>query len=149
MMTEKSWDTLYEKYPDLFANKDKTPMESCMSFGIECNLGWYELLSSVCWKIFQYERNIADRIKIRNDNGKENDQSDLDYVPVKFDQIKEKFGGLRIYYSGGDYYIDGLISMAEEMSYKTCERCGCPGTPNKQGWIMTLCDNCREDLVRG
>ena len=140
-MTEKTWDTLYEKYPDLFANIDNK--HSCMAFGIECNIGWYELLSSVCWKIFQYERNIADRIKIRNDNGKENDQSDLDYAPIKFDQIKEKFGGLRIYHSGGDYYIDGLISMAGEMSYKTCERCGCPGTPNKQGWVMTLCDNCR------
>ena len=139
----KSWDVLYEKYPVLFENKDKSPMESCMAFGIECNLGWYELLASVCWRIFQHENNIADRIRIRNKNGTTNDQSDLDYIPVKFDQIKEKFGGLRIYYSGGDDYVDGVIDMAEEMSYKICEICGNAGKPNKGGWITTLCDGCR------
>jgi len=125
-MTEKSWDTLYEKYPDLFANKDKTPMESCMAFGIECNIGWYNIISSVCYRIKQYEKNKKS-----------------DYYPVTFDQIKEKWGGLRIYYIGGDDYIRGVVDMAEEMSYKICERCGCPGSPNKQGWITTLCDNCR------
>lgn len=139
----KSWDVLYEKYPVLFENKDKSPMASCMAFGIECNLGWYELLASVCWRIFQHERNISDRIRIRLKNNKENDQSDLDYIPVKFDQIKEKFGGLRIYYSGGDDYVDGVIDMAEEMSYKICEICGNAGKPNKGGWITTLCDGCR------
>ena len=123
-MTEKSWDTLYEKYPDLFSNIDNK--HSCMAFGIECNIGWYDILSSVCYRIKQYEKNKKS-----------------DYYPVTFDQIKEKWGGLRVYHSGGDDYVDGVIIMAEEMSYKICERCGCPGSPNKQGWIMTLCDNCR------
>ena len=123
-MTEKSWDTLYEKYPDLFSNIDNK--HSCMAFGIECNIGWYDILSSVCYRIKQYEKNKKS-----------------DYYPVTFDQIKEKWGGLRIYYIGGDDYIRGVVDMAEEMSYKICERCGCPGSPNKQGWIMTLCDNCR------
>ena len=129
-MTEKSWDTLYEKYPDLFSNIDNK--HSCMAFGIECNIGWYDIISSVCYRIKQYEKNKKS-----------------DYYTVTFDQIKEKWGGLRIYHSGGDDYVDGIIIMAEEMSYKICERCGCPGSPNKQGWIMTLCDNCREDLVKG
>ena len=48
----------------------------------------------------------------------------------------------------GEVYIS-TTNMAEEMSYKICERCGCPGSANKQGWIMTLCDKCREDLVKG
>jgi len=129
-MTEKSWDTLYEKYPDLFSNIDNK--HSCMAFGIECNIGWYDILSSVCYRIKQYEKNKKS-----------------DYYTVTFDQIKEKWGGLRIYHSGGDDYVDGVITMAEEMSYKICERCGCPGSPNKQGWIMTLCDKCRGDLIKG
>lgn len=54
-------------------------------------------------------------------------------------QVKEKFGGLRFYYSGGDDYISGLKSMAESMSYVTCEECGNPGKPNSGGWIRTLC----------
>ena len=141
--TQKSWETLYQKYSLLFDNRHKSPMESPMCFGIECNLGWYELLASVCWRIFQHEKNIADRIRIRNENEKPNDQSDLDYVPVKFDQVKEKYGGLRVYYSGGDDYVDGVISMAEEYSYKVCEVCGNAGNPNKGGWISTLCESCR------
>ena len=127
---------LFDKYPDLFENRHKTPMQSCMSFGIECNSDWDELISSVCWRIKQHETNIEDRKKY-------NPEYNSDYVQVKFDQIKEKFGGLRIYYSGGDDYIHGAISMAEEMSYKICEVCGNKGYPNKGGWITTLCDSCR------
>ena len=119
---------LYEKYPDLFSNRNKSRRESCMARGIECNNGWYELLGSVCWRIFQHDRNIADP----------------EYIPVKFDQIKEKYGGLRVYYSGGDNYVRGIISMAEEYSYKVCGVCGNAGKPNKGGWITTLCESCRE-----
>jgi hypothetical protein len=134
---------LFEKYPDLFSNRTKTRMESCMSWGCEIGDGWYDLLSSVCWRILQHEKNISERISVRNKYGTPNDQSDLYYFPVKFDQIKEKFGGLRIYYSGGDDYVEGVTSMAEEYSYKVCEVCGNAGKPNKGGWITTLCDNCR------
>jgi len=118
-------------------------MESCMSWGCEMGNGWYELLNSVCWRIFQHERNIADRVLIRNKNTQPNDQSDLEYYPVKFDQVKEKFGGLRVYFTGGDDYVEGIVGMAEEYSYKVCEVCGNAGKPNKGGWISTLCDSCR------
>jgi hypothetical protein len=144
-MDQELQDELFQKYPDLFSNRTKSPMESCMSWGCEIGNGWYELLNSVCWRIFQYEQNIADRVRIRTKNGKENDQSDLDYVPVKFDQIKEKFGGLCIYFTGGDDYVEGVVGMAEEYSYKVCEVCGNAGKPNKGGWITTLCDSCRNE----
>jgi hypothetical protein len=142
-MNQELQDQLFEKYPNLFENKNKSIQESCMAWGIECNNGWYQLLSSVCWRISQHEKNIADRIRVRNKAGKENDQSDLDYVPVKFDQIKEKFGGIRIYYTGGDDYVRGVVSLADEMSYKICEVCGNAGKPNKGGWISVLCDEHR------
>ena len=139
---EKSWDTLYEKYPDLFINRHKSPMESCMSFGIECGLGWYELLASVCWRIYQHEQNIERRKRVLKDQP-EKIKEELEYFPVKFDQIKEKFGGLVIYFSGGDDYVEGVVGMAAEYSYKVCEVCGNSGKPNKNGWITTLCDSCR------
>jgi len=129
MNNERSWDTLYEQYPDLFSNRLKSPKESCMSWGCQIGMGWYDILSSVCWRIFQHDKNIADR----------------NYIPVKFDQIKEKFGGLRLYYSGGDDYVRGLVSLAEELSYKICEVCGDKGKPNKGGWISVLCDKHREE----
>jgi len=63
-----------------------------------------------------------------------------DVVPqVTLDQVKEKFGTLRFYYSGGDDYISGLVSMAESMSGVTCEECGNPGTQTSGGWIKTVC----------
>jgi hypothetical protein len=58
---------------------------------------------------------------------------------VTVDQVKEKFGTLRFYYSGGDDYVSGLVSMAESMSAVTCEECGNPGKQVGGGWITTLC----------
>lgn len=147
------WNSLYEKYPDLFKDVGGDPRSTCMAFGIECNIGWYDIISAVCWQIFQHERNITDRKKYREqqnasitkDFGIQIDGDEEDYQPVKFDQIKEKYGGLRIYYSGGDKYVQGVVSMAEEMSYKVCEVCGNPGKPNKGGWISTLCEHHREE----
>lgn len=58
---------------------------------------------------------------------------------VTLDQVKEKFGTLRFYYSGGDDVIDGMVRMAESMSAVTCEECGNPGKQVGGGWITTLC----------
>ncbi len=59
---------------------------------------------------------------------------------VTLDQVKEKFGTLRFYYTGGDDYIRGLVSMAEAMSGVTCEECGNPGERHGGGWVRTLCN---------
>ena len=99
-MDQELQDKLYEKYPDLFSNRNKSPMESCMSWGIECNNGWYELLSSVCWQIKRHEKNIEDHKKYLEKNDPEKLKDEPEYLPVKFDQVKEKFGGLRVYFSG-------------------------------------------------
>jgi hypothetical protein len=139
-LTNKSWDTLYKQYPELFSNKDKDITTSCMAWGCECGFGWFDILSSLCWMIKEHENNIRWQTEYKQ---KDNPEYQSDYFPVKFDQIKEKYGGLRVYFSGGDDYISGLVDMAESMSYKICESCGQKGSPNKGGWISTLCDNCR------
>jgi hypothetical protein len=136
-MNTELQNKLYEKYPQLFVNKDKTPMQSPMCFGIETGEGWYEILSSLCWMIKQYEDSVIWQTEW---NQKTNPEYKSDYFPVKFDQIKEKYGGLRVYFSGGDQYIEGLVSMAEAMSYKVCDVCGNKGEANKQGWISTRCE---------
>ena len=64
-----------------------------------------------------------------------------DAIPqVTLDQVKEKFGTLRFYYTGGDEYISGMVTMAEAMSGVTCEDCGDPGERRGGGWIYTACD---------
>ena len=136
-MSPELENKLYEDFPLLFDNRHKSPMESCLSMGIECGDGWYDLIRSICWEITQREKNIKARLKYEG-------KDERNCIVVRFDQIKEKFGGLRIYYSGGDDYIRGAISLAEEMSYKLCEVCGNKGKPNNNGWIMTLCDGCRK-----
>jgi hypothetical protein len=60
-------------------------------------------------------------------------------------QIKEKFGGLRVYINNSNNFIDGAIRMAEGLSYKICERCGSPGHCRKGGWVRTLCDKHEEE----
>ena len=140
-MDQELQNQLFEKYPDLFSNKDKDIMSSCMGWGIETGNGWHDIISSVCWMIKQHEDNIVWQTKYKQ---KTEPDYQSDYFPVKFDQIKEKYGGLRLYFSGGDEYVEGLVSMGEAMSYKICEVCGNKGKPNEGGWISTLCDGCRK-----
>jgi hypothetical protein len=61
---------------------------------------------------------------------------------VTLDQVKEKFGTLRFYYSGGDDYISGMVTMAESMSGVICEDCGNPGERKGGGWVRTICEPC-------
>lgn len=61
-------------------------------------------------------------------------------------QVKEKFGGLRFYISGGSEEAYTAIDEAAAESYRTCEHCGEPGKCNERGWLATLCDNCRADV---
>lgn len=62
------------------------------------------------------------------------------YAPiVRIEQIKEKFGYLVIYVSGGDKQIDGMIFMAENLAKRTCEITGNHGEMClKKGWYKTL-----------
>jgi hypothetical protein len=58
----------------------------------------------------------------------------------RINQVKEKFGGLRFYI---ETYPEGgidVIRKYEDLSYKTCEKCGKEGVLRKGGWILTLCD---------
>ena len=66
----------------------------------------------------------------------------------RIDQIKEKFGGLRYYFSSdlivedqdSGHRMYSIVAAAEQASMKTCEVCGEPGVTRKGGWIKTLCD---------
>lgn len=128
---------LYDKYPSLFSLKDNN-REPIGAYGIECDDGWYDILSSICFMVEQHERNIEGNNKYRVSQN----QNPINYEPFQFTQIKEKFGGLRVYSNGGDDYTRGLIGMAECWSYKTCEICGNKGQTTKHGWLKTICEKC-------
>ena len=66
--------------------------------------------------------------------------------PVTIDQVKEKFGGLRFYYSGGDDQISGMVSFAESLCDSICEETGNAGRLCvRGGWWRTLCEEKREE----
>jgi hypothetical protein len=115
---------LCEKYPELFRGRHKSRQETCMCWGFECGEGWFGLISDLCHNLTNYcvENNIE--------------------IPEVV-QVKEKFGGLRFYIGETPenhwHPICDIISAAEKKSYETCEVCGLPGKPNKEGWIRTTC----------
>lgn len=64
---------------------------------------------------------------------------------LRFTQIKEKFGGLRIYTSGSlNMEVYKRLNAAEEEAFKTCERCGDEGrlARTDSGWQFTTCQLC-------
>lgn len=65
------------------------------------------------------------------------------YPPaVKIDQVKEKFGELRFYYSGGDKEVAGMVRFAEYLCNQTCEVSGEKGELCRRGgWYKTLSKN--------
>ena len=62
-------------------------------------------------------------------------------------QIKEKFGSLRFYASGGNEKTHEIIAKYEELSYKICVECGKPAKWISKGWICPYCDECRQKIV--
>ena len=68
--------------------------------------------------------------------------------PVEVSQIKQKFGGLRIYHYNASEDIRQLIDKAIEASWHTSERCGATeGIPtNVEGYRLTLCADCRKEI---
>jgi hypothetical protein len=130
-MKEELDRQLCEKYPLIFADRNKSMQETCMCWGFEHGDGWYNIIDSLC-------ANIQNHIDWQNRQGEKVPQ-------VVATQVKEKFGTLRFYYNGGDDVIDGMVRMAESWSAVACEECGAPGTQNGQGWIKTLCETHRKE----
>lgn len=99
-------------------------------------------------KLTDYGKNIADG-EVKEPRFKTVPDAVCQTVAV---QVKEKFGGLRFYTNSGDDIIYAYISMAESMSYRTCEVCGSPGKVYRDGWHTTLCsthaaEQNREDIL--
>ena len=59
-------------------------------------------------------------------------------------QIKEKFGGLRIYCHNTSENLRKKIQEAVWKSEETCENCGKEGCQKAGGWIKTLCNDCEK-----
>ena len=133
--TEEQYDEfarhMEEKYPKLFSQPYG---------GFAVDPGWWPILEALCRQIDGYIkwRNNTREALLKNNP---HNHKIPDAVPqVVVAQIKEKFGGLRFYYDGGDEHISGMVRIAESWAGHTCETCGAPGKSREGGWIKTLCD---------
>jgi len=117
---------IFKKYPKIFRQKDLSPRETCMCWGLEIGLGWYWLVDKLC-EFLQF-------------NIDKNNQPQLEAV-----QVKEKFGGLRFYVTGANSEQQKVIDFVEFLSHFICERCGTTKNVSQtKGWIKTLCKTCRK-----
>jgi hypothetical protein len=121
----------FEKY-DAFEKKmhEKYPLMFAQPYGgFAVGEGWWPILEALCG-------NIQSHIDWWNKNRET--RPVVEQVVVH--QIKEKFGGLRFYYEGGDEQISGMVTMAEAWAYHSCETCGKPGKTTSAGWIRVACE---------
>ena len=121
---ERFVEKLMTAYPQLFPkDADGKPREP--DCGAWCPVGWQPMVEELCSKVAQ----IVDEHNLTFEIG----------------QIKEKFGGLRFYYSYEGDRVDeiaDLIHDAEERSFKICEVTGEAGDlcikGKGYGWMKTL-----------
>ena len=132
-MKKELQEKLFNNYPTIFRQRELDRTVTAMCYGISCGDGWYTLIDTMCG-------NIQNRMENANRNKPEEE-----HIICEATQVKEKWGGLRFYVQGSDSYIDGIIDLAESMSYRICSECGNASVQNekKRGWIYTLCDNCK------
>jgi len=130
-------EKLVQTYPKLFNCYHLPPEQSCMSFGCDCGDGWYKLIDDACKKITF----LSVKTKLN----------------VVFDQIKEKYGKLRIYWHTEideensnidtinlfETIIDDIILSAEYYSKFICENCSNQTKlKEKNGCFSTTCETC-------
>jgi hypothetical protein len=126
--------SMEERFPKMFAGRYG---------GFAVGPGWWPILESLCTNIQSHVDWAEKRRAWEVEQGVKGEPGmpRTPHVPqVTVEQIKEKFGGLRFYYSGGNEYIHGLVVMAEAWADRSCEECGKPGERRSGGWIKTLCD---------
>lgn len=101
-------------------------MKTCFElFGYEMDDGWKPFVKEAVEKIVKLGRKV-----------------DKDFQIL---QVKEKFGGLRIYTSPDIDEVETIIEEAEKKAKITCERCGKEGSLQaKDRWLKTVCDKCFE-----
>lgn len=119
--------------------------------------GWTEILKSLdSLMVNTIKYAVRNATLAREEFRQEGNTADAKIV---VGQIKEKFGGLRVYIDSMEGIsercqneIHGAVQMAEYMCYKTCEKCGSMKDvetrckkDSKRGRTLTLCGECHNE----
>lgn len=136
-------ELLCKRYPKIFVDRNAPINTTAMCWGFSCGDGWYWLIDNLCMQIQGHIDNHNDDCKQYKDKYEHyKDCKEIQQVVAV--QVKEKFGGLRFYYNGGDDVIRSYVDFAESLSLKICEHCGTTENVGHttSGWISVLCENC-------
>ena len=115
---------LVEKFPTVFELSKNG--ELGFFAGASYPEGWEAMVYSFCEWFSHYKEHRPDKNEL--------------YIQ----QIKEKFGGLRIYPSLYDKEVENVISFLEFQSFNTCEVTGKLGVLCiKNGWVKVLSEEAR------
>ena len=89
----KYGESFMSRFPILFQDRKKSMQETCMCWGIECPKGWYHILEQLC-TVLEFQN--MKYVKAYN-------------IAIVADQVKEKFGTLRFYFSVRTVDDDGVV----------------------------------------
>jgi hypothetical protein len=133
---EKSYNELVKHFPKLYKRYGKVepdrPFYSIEGFGIECWLGWYDLLFETSKKLEDYINSLP--------------ETEQDHYYAL--QVKEKYAQLDINMSGYTDEIFDIVQEAHDKSATICEKCGAPGRLCGVSWYFTLCEDCEKERVK-
>lgn len=117
-------DTLAESFPHI--NREDHIWNELVRTS-DYGVGWHHLLIELMIKIEE----------IHKVYGK-------DITEFKVEQIKEKYGQLRIYASSSINEVHHMISEYERKADTICDECGAEtgSLHTKDGWLQTLCERC-------
>jgi hypothetical protein len=106
-MTNELEKKLFEQYPIIFRDRNKSMMETCMCWGICTDDGWGHLLDHLCRDLTSVSKKYD--------------------IKVIADQVKEKYGTLRFYYHielGDRWFIkDSFVSnLSQKCASRFCRR---------------------------
>jgi hypothetical protein len=149
-------ELLKKEYPELFFKDGK---ETCRDFSI--GDGWIPIVRCLCESFMYEKRKLENKIFMDefftkkadlSKDKKEKIEIEIETMKDKIKsltfinivQIKEKFGGLRLYTNKSCTERQEIEKeFAYSLSFNTCEECGKEGTTSNSGWIRTLCEEHR------
>jgi ribosomal protein L37AE/L43A len=122
---------LVRRFPDFFKEYGGDKAETCMHWGCSHGDGWFGVLWSLCMSIEGHYKGLKMLGK---------------RLPPKvvFEQVKEKYGSLTVYFRGGDKAVRNFVDFASVMSTHTCELCGSTTDVMRSVtvWSSTICSAC-------
>lgn len=135
MNSEEKYDAFSKRMEETFPKMFSEPYG-----GFAIGEGWWPIIEALCKQIQSHTDWTNERRAALKKDNQYNLKIPKAVQQVQVRQIKEKLGGLRFYYDGGDPEIAGMVRMAESWAACTCETCGNKGTRYSNGWLRTLCE---------